>query len=60
MKDGLTLIHKIPFGRSYWVIPGSFLAGYYPGQPSRDMMEQEIGDLLDCGIRSIINLMEEG
>jgi protein tyrosine/serine phosphatase len=56
MKE--TPLHKNPFERSYWVIPGRFLAGYYPGNRSRDLMEQEVRNLLDCGIRSIINLME--
>jgi len=48
----------IPFDRSYWVIPGRFLAGYYPGDRHRDLMEQKLRGLLDCGIRCVINLME--
>ena len=51
-------MHKIPFSRSYWVIPGKFLAGYYPGERHRDAMEQKMRGLLDCGIRFVINLME--
>ena len=47
-----------PFDRSYWVIPGKFLAGYYPGDRHRDLMEQKLRGLLDCGIRCVINLME--
>jgi hypothetical protein len=51
-------MYKIPFERSYWVSPGRFFAGYYPGNRSRDAMEREIRNLLDGGIRCIINLME--
>lgn len=47
-----------PFPRSYWVIPGKFLAGYYPGDRQKDMMKQKMSDLLACGIRCTINLME--
>jgi len=49
---------KIPFDRSYWVIPGRFLAGYYPGDRHRELMEQKLKGLLSCGIRCVINLME--
>ena len=51
-------MHKIPFSRSYWVLPGKFLAGYYPGDRWKKVMEQKMSGLLDCGIRRIINLME--
>lgn len=47
-----------PFSRSYWVVPGKFLAGYYPGDRQKDMMKQKMADLLACGIRCVINLME--
>ena len=49
---------KTPFSRSYWVIPGQFLAGYYPGDRQKDAMKQKMTDLLACGIRCVINLME--
>jgi len=48
-----------PFSRSYWVVPGKFLAGYYPGDRQKDMMKQKMTDLLACGIRCVINLMEQ-
>ncbi|MFH1081683.1 MAG: protein phosphatase [Pseudomonadota bacterium] len=54
----MTPIHKTPFDRSYWVVPGKFLAGYYPGDRHRDLMEQKLQGLLNCGIRCVINLME--
>jgi len=47
-----------PFDRSYWVKPGRFLAGYYPGDRQKDMIKQKMSDLLACGIRCVINLME--
>lgn len=50
----------IPFPRSYWVAPGKFLAGYYPGDRNRNAMEQKMSGLLDCSIRCVINLMEPG
>ena len=51
----------LPFPRSYWVEPGKFLAGYNPG-PRRDKptCEEKLTNLMDCGIRSFVNLMEEG
>ncbi len=49
-----------PFPRSYWVVPGRFLAGAYPGSRDRDRAGRKIGALLKCGIVRIINLMEEG
>jgi len=49
----------IPFQRSYWVVPGKLLAGCYPGSPERDEERAKLSGLLDCGIRLIVNLMEE-
>ena len=49
---------KTPFPRSYWAIPGKFLAGYYPGDRQQNMMKQKMSCLLACGIRCVINLME--
>lgn len=47
-----------PFPRSYWVIPGNLLAGFYPG--SQDSIEAgaKLQALFDIGIRCIVNLME--
>jgi hypothetical protein len=49
---------KTPFDRSYWVTPGKFLVGYYPGDRQKDMMVLKLQGLLDSGIRCVINLME--
>jgi protein tyrosine phosphatase len=48
-----------PFDRCYWVVPNKFLAGEYPGsKDSREALEK-VSRLVNCGIRRIINLMEE-
>jgi protein-tyrosine phosphatase len=47
-----------PFERSYWVVPGKFLAGYYPGDLDKDMMSVKLKGLLSVGISLVINLME--
>ena len=52
-------MNRIPFSRSYWVAPGKLLAGYFPGDKNPDIETQKLGGLLDCGIRHIVNLMEE-
>jgi hypothetical protein len=50
---------RVPFERSYWVEPGIFLAGCYPGAKRFDEEARKLTGLLDAGIRCIINLMEE-
>ncbi len=49
-----------PFPDSYWVAPAKFLAGEYPRTPEEDRSREKIGSLLECGIRCMINLTEEG
>ncbi len=56
--DSITAVFKGPFSRSYWVIPGRLLAGYYPGDSDMPGMDKKLNALLDCGIRTFINLME--
>ncbi len=56
--DQYSQMVKTPFPRSYWVVPGQFLAGYYPGDRQQDVMNQKMTELLACGIRCTINLME--
>jgi len=55
----MTADYGKPFGRSFWVIPGKFLAGCYPG--SKDLVEasEKLHGLLSCGIRFVVNLMEQ-
>jgi len=50
--------HSVPFNRSYWVVPGKFLAGCYPGSENNDDGHKKLKGLLNHGIRHIINLME--
>ena len=50
---------ETPSGRSYWVVPEKLLAGYYPGDLNPDLTYTKIEAIFNCGIRSIINLMEE-
>ncbi|UCD87142.1 MAG: dual specificity protein phosphatase family protein [Desulfobacterales bacterium] len=57
-SHGYSLDLKVPFHRSYWVIPGKFLAGCYPGSKYRDEADQKLTALLGCGIRHVVNLME--
>lgn len=54
----MTEILKVPFNRSYWVVPGRLLAGCYPG--SEDLIEQErnLKGLIQAGIRHVISLMK--
>ncbi len=47
-----------PFPRSYWVLPGSLLAGFYPGSQDPIAAGAKLQALFDVGIRCIINLME--
>jgi len=49
------MINKtLPFEKSYWIIPGKVLAGQYP----RD--EEQLKELLSAGIKTFINLTQEG
>lgn len=50
---------NVPFERSYWVEPGKLLAGAYPGDRRLDVARIKLQGLLDAGVRTIINLMEE-
>jgi protein tyrosine/serine phosphatase len=49
----------VPFPRSYWVVPGKFLAGYYPGSRDPSTAQKKLEGLLEHGVRHVINLMEE-
>ena len=50
---------NVPFNRSNWVVPGKFLAGCYPGSEDQQQALQKLTGLIDSGIRTVINLMEE-
>ena len=48
----------VPFPRSYWVIPGKLLAGFYPGAKDPRDATAKLTAIINCGIRHVINLME--
>ncbi len=48
-----------PFHNAYWVVPGSLLAGGYPGRRDPDEVYRNILGLMDVNIQHIISLMEE-
>jgi len=49
-----------PLPNSYWVEPGRFLAGEYPGGASGEETEERIGKLLAAGIDCFVDLTEPG
>ena len=46
------------FNRFYWVVPGSVMAGCYPGSHTEATAQNRLNHLLDNGIRLFVNLME--
>jgi hypothetical protein len=48
-----------PTSWSYWVIENRFLAGAYPGSPNGAEHRNRIQVLLNAGVRTFVNLMEE-
>ncbi len=48
-----------PFPGTYWVIPGTLLAGGHPSGRDATSTESRLTALLDAGIRSVINLLPE-
>lgn len=43
---------------TYWVVPGQFLAGCFPGALQAAEHEERLQQLLDVGVRVFFNLME--
>jgi ADP-ribosyl-[dinitrogen reductase] hydrolase len=52
-------IPPLPFERSYWVVPGKLMVGFYPGAPTRKEAEGKLRALLESGVRCVVNLVEE-
>jgi hypothetical protein len=50
----------IPLNRSYWVVPGRFLAGVYPSSADPAEAADKLQKLLAIGIRHFVNLTEPG
>lgn len=51
---------ETPYGRTYWIQQGSFLAGAYPDSIDEQGRYQKLKALLDFGITRFVNLMEYG
>jgi len=51
---------ETPAKRTYWVMQGTLLAGAYPGQPDPAKHLARLQALYDAGMRTFINLQEEG
>jgi predicted RNase H-like HicB family nuclease len=51
-------MQKPPFTRSYWVVPGRFLAGCYPGGQTAASAAAKTKGLIDAGVTDIVCLME--
>jgi len=49
---------KVPFNRSYWVVPEKLLAGGYPGSKGPIEEERNLKGLIQSEIRHVISLME--
>ncbi len=49
----------LPFPGCYWVVPGKFLAGRCPLGKDRSETIRNLESLIACGIRHVINLMDE-
>ena len=52
-------VARVPYLRSYWVLPTRLLAGCYPGDKDERRMEAKLGGLVASRIQLVINLMEE-
>jgi hypothetical protein len=49
-----------PLRGSYWVLPGQFLAGEYPGDVDPEFTHKNLSALIAGGIRTFIDLTDEG
>ncbi len=52
-------LRQLPFTRSYWVVPGKLLAGFFPGDRDPTVANSKLTSLFDCGVSHITNLMQE-
>src|SRR4051812_19724783 len=48
-----------PLENTYWVVPGKFLAGEYPGDPDEKINRSRLLAVINAGIRTFIDLTEE-
>jgi len=54
----MTEILKVPFNRSYWVVPGKLMAGGHPGSKDPIVEERNLKALIQSGIRHVLSLLE--
>jgi hypothetical protein len=52
-------VGRLPFPLAYWVREPLFVAGCFPGHPSQEVARQQLQGLLECGVRTFIDLMQE-
>ncbi len=48
-----------PTSSSYWVVPGFLLCGAYPGAQDPEERRSKVQALVDAGVQTFVNLMEE-
>jgi len=51
---------RLPNDVAYWVIPGSVMAGEYPGAANEEEAWLKLRHFLACGVREFLDLTEEG
>ena len=49
-----------PIPNTYWVVPGRFLAGEYPGAPVDALTRQKLQAMLQGGVTHFVDLTEPG
>lgn len=49
-----------PLSATYWVLPGLFLAGEYPGEVEPALTQKKLRALINGGIRTFVDLTDEG
>jgi protein-tyrosine phosphatase len=59
MNNASSTSPLVPFADSYWVIPGRFLAGGYPGTYEEDETRRKLIRLLQSGINAVVDLTEK-
>jgi hypothetical protein len=56
----MTFTPHLPIPESYWVIPGQFLAGEYPGSWETERSRLRLDSFLQKGFNTFIDLTTEG
>jgi len=59
-QDDHVCFQPAPFPETYWVEPGRFLAGPYPGLGDMDAARLRVSGLLGAGIQLFVDLTEPG